>query len=380
MPVKNIKIGFLLPGLGFVRRGAEQAFIELGKELAKKSGLEVLFFGGGDLKINNTRFIKTPLIKRYCFERFPKIPFFRNSSFYEEFFYSISLLFKLLKNPCDVYIACSYPYIFLTLRILKKIFRRKFKLYYSTQNGIWFTKKIKEGKLFFCDAIFCTNPVYLEELKRLYPAILTPNGFDAALWNEKFYGSQYPEIRERIHNAEKNILCVAALVKEKKLDLIIKAVTGLKNCKLIIVGDGPEFNELKKLADKAAFGNVTLVGSVSHEEIIRYYKEAGLFISMKEEEPFALVFSEAMASGVPIIAYDNPIHRWAIGEAGIYLKPKAPDELRECIAQALNLPDLTERSAALKHRAFGEFTWQKTAETIYNFIIKERINGADSIS
>jgi len=357
---KRLKVGFLLSGIGFVNGGAEQAFIEISKGLARKRNIEVIFFGGGeDLKIKKTKFIHIPLIKRNKFKDFPKFFIFINNYKYEEYFYACNLLPKLIKNPCDIYITCNSPFVFLTLKVLREIFNKRFKLYYYTQNGIWPTEKINEGKLFFTDKILCTNAIYFDKLKSKYDCILTPNGFNQEAW--KSFRKQKSK-----NNKIKKILCVAALVKEKKIDIVIKAVSRLKDCKLFVVGEGPEFTTLKKLAQKLAPKKVIFAGGLPHNKVIDYYQNADLFVNIKEDEPFGIVFLEAMASGIPIIADNNKISRWILGKNGIFIRTDSGNELASCIKKTFRLKDLSARSEALRKRAYEEFTWEKTINKIYD--------------
>ena len=94
-------------------------------------------------------------------------------------------------------------------------------------------------------------------------------------------------------------LMVGRLVPYKKFDLGIRVFNKL-GLPLKIVGDGPEYKSLKRIAKK----NIELVGELkSHgKKIVTAYQNCKALIYPQEED-FGLVPLEAMACGKPVIAY-----------------------------------------------------------------------------
>ncbi len=88
------------------------------------------------------------------------------------------------------------------------------------------------------------------------------------------------------------------MVEYKKIDIIVKAFSKLKDRKLIVIGDGPNFNKIKKLASS----NIELLGRVDFETLKNYLKKAKAFIYMADED-FGILPVEAQACGTPVIAY-----------------------------------------------------------------------------
>ena len=87
------------------------------------------------------------------------------------------------------------------------------------------------------------------------------------------------------------------MVPYKKIDLIVEAFSKT-NKKLIVIGDGPDFKKIKKLAST----NVELKGYVEKDEMLDIIKRAKAFIFAAEED-FGIAPIEAQACGVPVIAY-----------------------------------------------------------------------------
>lgn len=88
------------------------------------------------------------------------------------------------------------------------------------------------------------------------------------------------------------------LVPYKKVDLIVKAFAQMPNKRLIVIGDGPDFEKIQSIAT----GNVTLLGYQPFEVLLSHLRQAKAFIFAAEED-FGIAPLEAQACGTPVIAY-----------------------------------------------------------------------------
>lgn len=89
------------------------------------------------------------------------------------------------------------------------------------------------------------------------------------------------------------------MVPYKKIDLIVETFTkALPEKKLIVVGDGPDFEKIKKLTSE----NVTLLGYQKFDVLKEHLAKAKAFIFAAEED-FGIAPLEAQASGTPVIAF-----------------------------------------------------------------------------
>ncbi len=93
-------------------------------------------------------------------------------------------------------------------------------------------------------------------------------------------------------------LTVSRLVPYKKVDMIVEAFSKMPDKKLVVIGDGPQLQKVKKFAGN----NITLMGFQSNEIIKEYMQNAKAFIFVADED-FGIVPVEAQACGTPIIAY-----------------------------------------------------------------------------
>ncbi|HLP46121.1 MAG TPA: glycosyltransferase, partial [Candidatus Kapabacteria bacterium] len=92
-------------------------------------------------------------------------------------------------------------------------------------------------------------------------------------------------------------LTVSALVPYKENDLLVEAFNQSGD-RLIIVGKGPEEKKLKRMAAK----NIEFKKDVSHEELVKLFQDATAFVYAGVED-FGIVFVEAQACGIPVVAY-----------------------------------------------------------------------------
>jgi len=97
------------------------------------------------------------------------------------------------------------------------------------------------------------------------------------------------------------------LVTTKGHDFLLRAFSAIllehSNCSLTIWGDGVERKRLEGLAEfLGCAGNVTFKGRADRRTIAADYHTADAFILASKTETFGIVFIEAMAAGLPVIA------------------------------------------------------------------------------
>jgi glycosyltransferase involved in cell wall biosynthesis len=102
------------------------------------------------------------------------------------------------------------------------------------------------------------------------------------------------------------LLHVGRLGYEKRVDDVVRAFSYLASdhphVRLLIVGDGPESNALKTLADTLGVADqVQFKGFITHDRLPEIYRQADLFVTASMIETQGLVVLEAMASGLPIV-------------------------------------------------------------------------------
>jgi glycosyltransferase involved in cell wall biosynthesis len=144
---------------------------------------------------------------------------------------------------------------------------------------------------------------------------------------------------------------VGRVAVEKNLEAFVSLdLPGTK----VVVGDGPQLDELRK-----AYPEVVFTGVKQGEELARYYAQSDVFVFPSRTDTFGLVILEALACGVPVAAYPVPGPLDVLGERA--MRGDSADrgavgclseDLATAIAGALRL----DRAACLD---FAEaFSWE----------------------
>jgi glycosyltransferase involved in cell wall biosynthesis len=95
-------------------------------------------------------------------------------------------------------------------------------------------------------------------------------------------------------------LCFSRLAKQKGVDLAIKACNELE-APLVVVGTGSEEEYLRSIAGPT----ISFKGFVSDAELAQIFAKAKAMIYCSIEEDFGMAPVEAMANGIPVIAYNS---------------------------------------------------------------------------
>lgn len=96
---------------------------------------------------------------------------------------------------------------------------------------------------------------------------------------------------------------------EKGIDLLLLAIKNLKeevknNIQFIIGGGGKNLKKFIKFAEQLELKNIIWTGRLDRNEVPKYYQKSHAFIMLSRLETFGVVYIEAIASGIPVIASD----------------------------------------------------------------------------
>lgn len=342
-----MRILFALAGLHRVDRGAEVAFINIATSLAE-AGHEVTLIGSGtDRPGAPYRFIHAPVVRRERFERWPKVPVLRGETAWEDATFMPGLLAKYRPANFDIAATCAFPFTNWALR-RPVVSGHRPRQVFITQNGDWpAISQDLEFKTFACDGLVCTNPDYFERNREKYKCALIPNGVDL----ERFCPG--PPERERFGlPAGPVVLMVSALIASKNVAEGIKAVAELPDATLVVAGDGPLRDEMRTLAEGLIPGRYRQL-TVRADEMPALYRSADVFMHLSLDESFGNVFVEALATGLPIVAFDTPRTRWIIGDEGSFAEGRGPGALAAALREAFKLGKRSEKALRRRAEAFG---------------------------
>ena len=158
------------------------------------------------------------------------------------------------------------------------------------------------------------------------PVHISVNRFDAI--------QSDPDVLQQMQGSN-NILFVGRIVKNKRQEDVLRAFALYHKVfdprgRLIFVGDtgGEYLQRLTALIRRYGLEQaVHFTGKVSEEALKAYYESAKLFLCMSEHEGFGVPLLEAMAMGVPVIAYRSSAIPETMGGAGILLLDKEPKQV-----------------------------------------------------
>ncbi|MEZ5537399.1 MAG: glycosyltransferase family 1 protein [Thiolinea sp.] len=127
-------------------------------------------------------------------------------------------------------------------------------------------------------------------------------GVDTQLFNPQ---RRSEALRQSLGVTENQLLVilVTRLAREKNIDLAFHAFRDIQqqvpDARFVLVGDGPE-----RIRLSAAYPDCLFAGMQHGAELATYYASADLFLYPSSSETFGNVITEAMASGLPVVAYD----------------------------------------------------------------------------
>jgi len=196
--------------------------------------------------------------------------------------------------------------------------------------------------------------------------VVVRNGIDVHRFKSGCSIADRREARQALGIPQEGIIVgsVGRLVGCKRHDLVLRAVAYLRerpDIRVLIVGEGPERQSLGRLARELGIANrVEFLGWTNRVE--KAYQAMDVFLMLSENEGFGLVSAEAMASMIPIVAADEPIHREIItAECGIFVESN-PSAVANGIALLLDNPAKATRLAFnARRRAMEEFNIDRTA-------------------
>lgn len=165
------------------------------------------------------------------------------------------------------------------------------------------------------------------------------------------------------------ILSVGALAWYKHHERTIEAVAKLGKGSLLIIGKGEEEEKLRMLGKNLLADRFKII-SLPYEDLPKAYRAAQLFtLPSWEREAFGIVYLEAMASGLPVVAPDDPSRREIIGNAGVLV------DVSDSTAFASGIRQVLEKTWDSKPRKQAEkFSWDIISKR-YENILKEVVNG-----
>jgi glycosyltransferase involved in cell wall biosynthesis len=157
---------------------------------------------------------------------------------------------------------------------------------------------------------------------------VVPEPIDLAEWRRRFAAvAPTPRVAP-------TVLSVARMYPRKRLDDLLRAAVLLRDrippVRIRIVGEGPEFARLLAMHATLGLGEtVTFLGDISRQALAVEYVRADCFCLPTVQEGFGLVFAEAMAAGLAVVACRAAAVPEIVEDrrTGLLVNPESPEEL-----------------------------------------------------
>jgi UDP-N-acetylmuramyl pentapeptide phosphotransferase/UDP-N-acetylglucosamine-1-phosphate transferase/glycosyltransferase involved in cell wall biosynthesis len=171
-------------------------------------------------------------------------------------------------------------------------------------------------------------------------------GVDVFLSNSLFVGRRIEKVYRRQSTAlyppvdvdkftvhaekEDYYLTASRLVPYKRTSLIVEAFNRMPDRRLIVVGDGPELEQIRATAGP----NVRVLGYQSFDRLKLLMQRAKAFVFAAEED-FGIVAVEAQACGTPVIAYGRGGVTETVvqGKTGLFFSEQTPESIGAAVAE-----------------------------------------------
>jgi phosphatidylinositol alpha-1,6-mannosyltransferase len=212
--------------------------------------------------------------------------------------------------------------------------------------------------------------------RRLAPALgprarleRLPSGVDAGLFAPSAAGL---EVRQRLGLADRPVVvCVSRLVPRKGQDVLVRALPELRRrvpgTALLLVGGGPDLPRLHRLAaEHGVSDDVVVTGSVPWDRLPEHYAAGDVFAmpcrtrrAGLEVEGLGIVFLEASATGLPVVAGRSGGSPDAVrdGETGVLVDGRSVVAVTDAVAGLLRDP-VRARAMGAAGRSWVQREWR----------------------
>ena len=192
------------------------------------------------------------------------------------------------------------------------------------------------------------------------------------------------ELRDRYRlGGRPTVVCVSRLVPRKGQDVLIKALPSIRRradgAALVIVGGGPYLESLRTLAqDCGVADHVTFTGGVPDDELPAHHALADLFAMPcrtrgggMDVEGLGIVFLEASATGVPVIAGESGGAPEAVqhNKTGLVVDGRSVDKVADAVTELLTDRDrAAAMGAAGRQWVTSQWRWDTLAARLADLL------------
>ena len=229
-----------------------------------------------------------------------------------------------------------------------------------------------------------TYDLFKEKYKFDRNVHIIPTGIEVEQFykeNSDKHNQKVIKLKYKLNDDDFIIIFVGRIAKEKNIEFLIEnhatLVKKKKNVKLLIVGDGPDREELMKLSEKLNIaGSVIFTGKVPWSEIRDYYNIADVFTTASYTETQGLTLIEAMAASLPVVCLDDEaFNSIIINDLNGYLF-KDNNEYLDSMMKIINSKELRKRLGSQARISSDTYSSKYYAERVID-VYKLALDGME---
>lgn len=162
------------------------------------------------------------------------------------------------------------------------------------------------------------------------------------------------------------VMMVSRLSPEKGVDLVIEGFKQLqlsqlhRATKLVIVGDGPDRDRLQNMSQDNE--DIIFAGMQTGQDLGEHYASGDVFVFASQVETFGNVVTEAMASGLPVYAFDDAAAGMLVDDdCGGLVATEQTNAFIDMVAQLPKLQRLRQQGKIAQDKV-AQMSWQRPAQ------------------
>jgi len=238
--------------------------------------------------------------------------------------------------------------------LLEPMYATKWRKTPPTRTGFYLNRiALKTAR-----SVFLNNMDDLEALSRLLPAerllYVSPGIFPEEFQKDEICGKN---IRKLMGIPSRLPLVMTAAmfrpgVKYDSLCFLLRSLSRLRDerggFRLLLVGDGPMRTDLEKMARLCLPGRTVFAGAVPRSEMFSYYSAADIFAFPGIRESIGMVYLEAQACGLPVVALNvrGAARMVENGRTGLLVPAEDSGQaMAEALGRLMSDPDLRRELA-----------------------------------
>ncbi len=255
---------------------------------------------------------------------------------------------------------------------------------YNKNFSHWFAKFVckhsyKKADLLIAPSIKTKHIAERYDIK--CPIKVVNNGIDLSKYNKVLSKEEKAELEEKYDLKGKKVLVVVSRISaEKSIDGLIsfmpKLVEKDSSFRLLIVGDGPAMEDLKKQVEDLNIKEyVIFTGMIDSSIVYKYYQLGDIFVCNSSFEMLSLTYIEALANGKPLVCRDDECLERVIEQGVNGYKYVDEDSFVEYVTKIFSDDKLREKMSIEAEQTSHKFSLEnfyKNTLAEYNRVMEEK--------